>query len=75
MFDETEMYMLMRFSSRIDAESAQRHLLEAGVESEIVSEAGSDVPADMIYAMPARLMVRIEDRIQAIAALERARVF
>ncbi len=74
MLDDTEIYTLARFSNRHDAENAQRHLTESGVDSEIVPEEQSDLPADLAWALPALLRCRSSDRIQAILVLERARV-
>lgn len=74
MFEDEEVYRIARFASGSDAENAQRFLQDAGIESAIIPE-DDDLPPEMRFAGPAWLVCRATDRIQAIATLERARVF
>jgi len=73
MLEETPMYRLARFGTAAEAESAFRCLTEAGIDCRIVPESSSDSAADAAFSA-VHLVCSLEDRIQAIVTLERARV-
>ena len=64
---------LATFSSRVEAETAQGFLDDAGVDSAlIVDDAGSVIPGVEIGFGPARLMVRASERDRAREVLRDA---
>jgi hypothetical protein len=73
MLEDTQTYRLARFSTSAEAEGAHRCLADAGIECRIVPEAGPDNDFDAAFGA-VHLVCRLEDRIQAIVTLERARV-
>lgn len=73
MLEETPMYRLARFGTAAEAEGALRCLIDAGIDCRIVPETESDSAADAAFSA-VHLVCQMEDRIQAIVTLERARV-
>lgn len=73
MSEPADTYTLARFSSAADAETAQRCLTDAGLESWILPES-PEAQIDPWGTVPVHLVCRSDDRILAIVVLERARV-
>lgn len=73
MIDDSESYRLARFATPAEAEAALHALREAGIDCRIVPESPDVSGADAGWN-PVHLVCTLEDRIQAIVTLERARV-
>lgn len=73
MLENTDTYLLARFATPAEAEPALHCLREAGIECRVVPESKDAPGADAAWS-PVHLVCGLDDRIQAIVTLERARV-
>jgi len=73
MLENPETYLLARFATPAEAQPASHCLREAGIECHILPESPDTVGPDAAFS-PVHLVCGMEDRIQAIVTLERARV-